>query len=44
LGSSRFDRLARDFDEIVYGRRPPRPEDVAAARTEWPELLAEVRR
>jgi hypothetical protein len=43
LRSSRFDRLARDFDEVVYGRRPPRPEDVAAARTEWPALLAEVR-
>jgi hypothetical protein len=44
LRSPRFDRLALDFDEVVYGRRPPRPEDVATARTEWSELLAEVRR
>jgi len=44
LRNARFDRLARDFDEIVYGRRPPRGEDVASARTEWPRLLDEVRR
>jgi hypothetical protein len=43
LRNPRFDRLARDFDEVVYGRRPPRPADVAAARSEWPQLLAEVR-
>ena len=43
LQNPRFDRLARDFDEVVYGRRAPRPEDVAAARTEWPRVLAEVR-
>ena len=43
LRNPRFDRLARDFDEVVYGRRAPRPEDVAAARTEWPRVLAEVR-
>jgi hypothetical protein len=44
LHSPRFDRLARDFDEIVYGRRTPLPHDVAAARSEWPEVLEEVRR
>jgi hypothetical protein len=44
LRNPRFDRLARDFDEVVYGRRPPRPADVAAARSEWPELLEEVGR
>ncbi|MFL5959237.1 MAG: hypothetical protein ACJ75G_03080 [Gaiellaceae bacterium] len=44
LRNVRFDRLARDFDEVVYGRRPPRTADVAAARSEWPQLLAEVRR
>jgi hypothetical protein len=43
LRNPRFDRLARDFDEVVYGRRAPQPEDVAAARTEWPRVLAEVR-
>jgi hypothetical protein len=39
LGDPRFDRLARDFDEVVYGRRPPRSEDVVAAREEWPRVL-----
>ena len=42
LRNERFDRLARSFDEIVYGRRPPRAEDVVAARTEWPLVLQEV--
>jgi hypothetical protein len=36
LRNPRFDRLARDFDEIVYGRRPARPADVRIAREEWP--------
>ena len=36
LRSPRFDRLARDFDEIVYGRRTARPVDVRTAREEWP--------
>jgi len=44
LHNQRFDRLARDFDEIVYGRRQPSPGDVAAARSEWPHVLEEVRR
>lgn len=44
LHSSRFDRLARDFDEIVYGRRPPRPDDLAAARSEWPQVVEEARK
>jgi Domain of unknown function (DUF4129) len=44
LRNPRFDRLARDFDEVVYGRRPPSPADVAAARSEWPLVLSEVRR
>jgi Domain of unknown function (DUF4129) len=43
LHSSRFDRLARDFDEIVYGRRPARADDLAAARSEWPHVLEELR-
>ena len=43
LRNARFERLARDFDEVVYGRRPPRSEDVAAARSEWPRVLDEVR-
>jgi hypothetical protein len=44
LRSPRFDGLARDFDEIVYGRRRPLPDDVASARSDWPQVLDEVRR
>jgi hypothetical protein len=44
LRSTRFDRLARDFDEVVYGRRAPRADDVANARSEWPLVLEEARR
>lgn len=44
LRSPRFDRLARSFDEVVYGRRSPRAEDVADARAEWPRVLEEARR
>lgn len=43
LGNARFDRLARDFDEVVYGRRPARAEDIAAAREEWPRVLGDAR-
>jgi hypothetical protein len=43
LRNPRFDALARSFDEVVYGRRPPRAEDVAAARAEWPRVLEEAR-
>jgi hypothetical protein len=35
-----FDTLARDFDEVVYGRRPPGREDVVRAREEWERVLA----
>ncbi len=44
LRSSRFDRLARDFDEVVYGGRSPSAADVEVARTEWPQVVAEARR
>jgi hypothetical protein len=44
LHNPRFDRLARDFDEIVYGRRTPQSDDLAVARSEWPQVLEEVRR
>ncbi len=43
LRNPRFDRLADDFDEVVYGRRDPRPDDLAAARAEWPRVLEEAR-
>ena len=35
-----FDALAHDFDEVVYGRRPPGREDVVRAREEWARVLA----
>jgi Domain of unknown function (DUF4129) len=44
LESARFDRLARDFDEVVYGRRPPSAADLETARSEWPQVVAEARR
>jgi hypothetical protein len=44
LHSQRFERLARSFDEIVYGGRSAGTEDVDAARSEWPALLKEGRR
>ena len=44
LRNPRFDRLARDFDEIVYGERAPVAADGAVARTEWPRVVEEARR
>ncbi len=44
LRSRRFDGLARSFDEVVYGRRSPRTQDVVDARTEWPLVLEEAQR
>ena len=43
LRNPRFDRLADDFDEVVYGGRDPLPGDVATARSEWPRVLEEAR-
>jgi hypothetical protein len=43
LRNPRFDRLARTFDEVVYGRRPPERGDVETARTEWPQVVEEAR-
>ncbi len=42
IRSATFADLARSFDEIVYGHRPPTTEDVAAARTGWPRVLEEA--
>jgi hypothetical protein len=44
LGSRQFDDLARTFDEVVYGGRPARPEDVSQARDGWPRVLEEAGR
>jgi Domain of unknown function (DUF4129) len=42
LRSREFDRLSRAFDEVVYGRRPPRAEDAEQAREGWRKVLAEA--
>jgi hypothetical protein len=34
-----FDRLADQFDRVVYGRRPATANDAAAARADWSALL-----
>jgi hypothetical protein len=44
LRSSRFDGLAVDFDEVVYGGRPATADDVGEARSGWPLVLQEARR
>ena len=42
LRSSRFDGLAHDFDEVVYGGRPATAGDADEARVEWRHLVAEA--
>jgi len=42
LRSQPFERLAGDFDEIVYGGREAEPTDVDVARAEWPRVLSET--
>ena len=34
-----FDALAATFDDVVYGGRPPAPDDLAAARERWPRVV-----
>jgi hypothetical protein len=43
LRSPDFDALASDFDEIVYGGRPPAPDDLEASRRRWPAVVAQSR-
>lgn len=43
LRSARFDDLATTFDAVAYGGRPADPPDLAAARREWPRVVAESR-
>lgn len=38
-----FEEVAATFDEVVYGRRAPSPEDAARARTGWTTVLDESR-
>ena len=44
LRNPRFDRLARDFDEVVYGGRAPSAGDLEVARAEWPQVVGEARK
>jgi len=39
LESPPFERLATDFDEIVYGGRTAEAGDVEVARSEWPRVV-----
>jgi Domain of unknown function (DUF4129) len=39
-----LDELARNYDEIAYGRRPATRSDVDAARDQWPTVLVAARR
>ncbi len=43
LRSARFEGLAVDFDEVVYGGRAATTDDVGEARTGWPLVLEEAR-
>jgi hypothetical protein len=42
LRSRDFDELAKAFDEVVYGGRPARPDDLVTAKTVWPRVLETV--
>ena len=42
LGSREFDLAAGVFDEVVYGRRPAQPVDVATTREAWQHVLRAV--
>ena len=43
LDSRRFDRLTDTFDAVTYGAQPATNADAATARTEWPELVTEMK-
>jgi hypothetical protein len=40
LGSETFDELARTFETVAYGGRDAVGDDLAAARREWPRVVA----
>ena len=42
LRSRDFEDVAASFDAVVYGRRPPRSEDVELSRAGWTRVLATV--
>jgi hypothetical protein len=43
LRSGDFDGLANDFDEVAYGGRPATSDDITAARSTWPGVVATAR-
>jgi len=43
LRSSDFDELSGTFDDVVYGGREPRTDDVAQARERWPDVVSHAR-
>ena len=44
LRSKRFEEVAATFDEVVYGRRAPLPEDVEISRAGWRSIIQEKTR
>jgi len=44
LGSSTFDELAQRFEEVTYGDAVAAPDDVDAARTNWPRVVEDATR
>jgi hypothetical protein len=44
LRSGDFDALAADFDDVIYGGRPPEPADVATSRERWPAVIDQAPR
>jgi hypothetical protein len=42
LRSRDFEDVASSFDAVVYGRRPPRGEDVELSRAGWTRVLATI--
>jgi hypothetical protein len=44
LGSSTFDELAQRFEEVTYGDAVAGPDDVDAARTNWPRVVEDAAR
>jgi hypothetical protein len=44
LGSATFDELAARFEEVTYGDAPAAPDDLVAARTNWPRVVEDATR
>jgi uncharacterized protein DUF4129 len=44
LGSTTFDELAARFEAVTYGDASAAPDDVVAARTNWPRVVEDATR